>query len=246
MCTSTGLSSWDQSSPSKKTHSELNWLKKISLTPFLNHSVHQNWLVACTVTHSNITMQWDPKVRWTFYQFLYTIFLLIVVTSFPFSFQIISLNFTTEVENVSRRKLKQWQQLTLGKIKKRKSGDPFREPQSVRSATSSLGAITRVSKENNHRSKFFHWEWGQFVEFISPVIYCDDHSSPLSTTAVHIWIISLYFHSRHFTPHGRYELNKLTSLHSSVGRASYRHFEGVTGSNPVDALIFSGFFFPVA
>lgn len=98
VCTSTGLSSWDQSSPSKKTHSELNWLKKISLTPFLNHSVHQNWLVACTVTHSNTTMQWDPKVRWTFYQFLYTIFLLIVVTSFPFSFQIISRNFTTEVE----------------------------------------------------------------------------------------------------------------------------------------------------
>ena len=49
-----------------------------------------------------------------------------VVTSFPFSFQIISRNFTTEVENVSRRKLEQWQQLTPGEmcnIWKRKSGD---------------------------------------------------------------------------------------------------------------------------
>lgn len=68
--------------------------------------MHQNKLVACTVRKT--TMQWDPKVRWTFYQFLYTIFLLMVVTSFPFSCQIISRNFTTEVENVSRRRLEQW------------------------------------------------------------------------------------------------------------------------------------------
>ena len=40
--------------------------------------------------------------------------------------------------------------------------------------------------------------------------YCDDHSSLSSTTAVQIWIIS--YTSHHFTPHGRYELNKLTSL----------------------------------
>ena len=56
--------------------------------------------------------------------------------------------------------------------------------------------------------------------------------------------------SHHFTPHGRYELNKLTSLpmcgfiaqlvEQSTGNAE------VTGSNPVEALIFSGFFFPVA
>ena len=59
------------------------------------------------------------------------------------------------------------------------------------------------------------------------------------------WIISYISH--HFTPHGRYELNKLTSLpmcgfiaqlvEQRTGNAE------VTGSNPVEALIFSGFFF---
>ena len=56
--------------------------------------------------------------------------------------------------------------------------------------------------------------------------------------------------SHHFTPHGRYQLNKLTSFPMSgfiaqlveqrTGNAE------VTGSNPVEALIFSGFFFPIA
>ena len=56
--------------------------------------------------------------------------------------------------------------------------------------------------------------------------------------------------SHHFTPHGRYELNKLTSLpmcgviaHLVEQRTSNAE---VTGSNPVEALIFSGFFFPIA
>ena len=52
----------------------------------------------------------------------------------------------------------------------------------------------------------------------------------------------------HFTPHGRYELNKLTSL-SMCGfiaqLAEHRYFAEVTGSNPVEVLIFSDFFFPV-
>ena len=59
--------------------------------------------------------------------------------------------------------------------------------------------------------------------------------------------------SRHFTPHGRYELNKLTSLPMCGFIAQLvEHRTGiaeVTGSNPVDALIFfffSGFFFPIA
>ena len=56
--------------------------------------------------------------------------------------------------------------------------------------------------------------------------------------------------SHRFTPHGRYELNKLTSLpmcgfiaqlvEQRTGNAE------VTGSNPVEALIFSGFLFPNA
>ena len=56
--------------------------------------------------------------------------------------------------------------------------------------------------------------------------------------------------SRHFTPHGRHELNKLTSL-PMCGFITQLvdHRTGiaeVTGSNPVEALIFSGFFFPIA
>ena len=56
--------------------------------------------------------------------------------------------------------------------------------------------------------------------------------------------------SHHFIPLGRYELSKLTSLpmcgfiaqlvEQRTGNAE------VTGSNPVEALIFSGFFFPIA
>ena len=34
-------------------------------------------------------------------------------------------------------------------------------------------------------------------------------------------------------------------LHSSVGRASHRYSRRSRGSNPVEALIFSGFFFPI-
>ena len=58
------------------------------------------------------------------------------------------------------------------------------------------------------------------------------------------------YNSHHFTAHGRYELNKLTSLpmcgfiaqlvEQRTGNAE------VTASNPVEALIFSGFFFPIA
>ena len=56
--------------------------------------------------------------------------------------------------------------------------------------------------------------------------------------------------SRHFTPHGRYELDKLTSLPMCGFRAHLvEHRTGiaeVTGSNSVEALIFSDFFFPIA
>ena len=56
--------------------------------------------------------------------------------------------------------------------------------------------------------------------------------------------------SHHFTPHGRYELNKLASLPMCDFIAQLaEHRTGiaeVTSSNPVEALIFSGFFFPIA
>ena len=55
--------------------------------------------------------------------------------------------------------------------------------------------------------------------------------------------------SHHFTPLGRYELNKLPSLPTCGFIAQLvEHRTGiaeVTGSNPVEALIFSGFF-PIA
>ena len=57
--------------------------------------------------------------------------------------------------------------------------------------------------------------------------------------------------THHFTPHGRYELNQLTSLPMCGFIAQLvDHRTGiaeVTGSNPVEAQIFfSGFFFPAA
>ena len=55
--------------------------------------------------------------------------------------------------------------------------------------------------------------------------------------------------SHHFTPHGRYELNKSTSLLMCGFIAQLvEHRTGiaeVTGSNPAEALSFSGFFFPM-
>ena len=56
--------------------------------------------------------------------------------------------------------------------------------------------------------------------------------------------------SHHFTPHGRYELNKLASLTMCgfIAQLVERRtgIAEVTGSNPVEALILSGFFFPIA
>ena len=80
----------------------------------------------------------------------------------------------------------------------------------------------------------WRWNWK---------IYCDDHSSLSSSTAVRKWIIS--YTSHHFTPRGRYELNIEIDLapnvwlHSSVGTGNAE----VTGSNSVEALIFFFFFF---
>ena len=56
----------------------------------------------------------------------------------------------------------------------------------------------------------------------------------------------LIYTSHHFTPHGRYALNRLASLPMCSFIAQLvEHRTGiaeVTGSNPVEALIFSGFF----
>ena len=57
--------------------------------------------------------------------------------------------------------------------------------------------------------------------------------------------------SHHFIPDGKiYELNRLTSLPMRGFIAQLvEHrtgIEEVTGSNPVEALIFSGCFFPIA
>ena len=61
-------------------------------------------------------------------------------------------------------------------------------------------------------------------------------------------LFHIYFTSFHYT--GRYELDKLTLLPMYGFTAQLvEHRPGIaelTGSNPVEALIFSGFFFPVA
>ena len=76
-------------------------------------------------------------------------------------------------------------------------------------------------------------------------IYCDDHSSHSSTTAVQKWQkkkIYFIYTSHHFTAHGRYEFNKLTSLTMCGFIAQLVEQRNgnaeVTGSNPVEALIF--------
>ena len=79
------------------------------------------------------------------------------------------------------------------------------------------------------------------TEFASIAIYCDDHSSLSSTTAVQKMNYFIYT-SHHFTPHGRYELNTLTSLPmcgfiAQLAEQRTGNTE-VTGSNPVEALIF--------
>ena len=74
-------------------------------------------------------------------------------------------------------------------------------------------------------------------------IHCEDHPSLPSITAVQIYeLFHIYLH--HFTPHGKilYELNKLTSLPmcSFIAQLVERRtgIAEVTGSNPVEALIF--------
>ena len=71
-------------------------------------------------------------------------------------------------------------------------------------------------------------------------IYCNDHSSLSSTTTVQKLIIS--YTSHHFTPHGRYQLNKLTSLPMCGFIAQLVEQRTCNakamGSNPVEAQIF--------
>ena len=71
-------------------------------------------------------------------------------------------------------------------------------------------------------------------------IYCNDHSLLSSTTAVHIYELFRIYIISFLT--GGYELNKLTSLPMNGFIAQLvEHRTGimeVTGSNPVEALIF--------
>ena len=73
-------------------------------------------------------------------------------------------------------------------------------------------------------------------------IYCDDHSSLHLLPQYKYELFHIYFTSLHCT--GKYELNKLTSLPMCGFIAQLvEHRTGiaeVTGSNPVEALIFFG------
>ena len=84
-----------------------------------------------------------------------------------------------------------------------------------------------------------HWDRGQFIEFISPV-----------TRKEYMYMNYFIYALHHFTPHGRDELNKLTSLPMCGFIAQLvEHRTGIRGGhglNPVEASIFSGFFFPIA
>ena len=104
---------------------------------------------------------------------------------------------------------------------------------------------------NSHLNCGCRWKWRMItaVNCLNLKNYCDDYSSLSTATAVQIWIISYILHIISLLTR-RYELNKLTSL-SICGFIAQlvEHRIGlaeVTGSNPVEALIFSGFFFPVA
>ena len=123
------------------------------------------------------------------------------------------------------------------------------EPVSLRSNASCKSSIAPVSWRSRVRiplkPSFFQASSFQLLKL---EIYCDDHSSLSSTTAIHMNYF--IYASHHFTPHGRYEVNKLTSLPMCGFIAQLvEHRTGiaeVTGSNPVEALIFSGFLFPIA
>ena len=82
---------------------------------------------------------------------------------------------------------------------------------------------------------------GSYCAISAKKNYCDDHSSLSSTTAVQ-YEFHIYFTSFHCK--GRYELNELTSLPMCGFTAQLvEHRTGiaeVTGSNPVEALIFFG------
>ena len=105
-----------------------------------------------------------------------------------------------------------------------------------------------------------HWERGQFIEFISPVRSESDVKYILTTSYLNCscrWInsyidelINSYILYIIFTPHGRCELNKLTSLPMCGFIAQLLEnstsIAEIMGSNPVEALIFSGFLFPIA
>ena len=87
-----------------------------------------------------------------------------------------------------------------------------------------------------------------FTNFTILRIYCDDHSSLHIQPQYKYELFHIYFTSLHCT--GKYELNKLTSLPTYGFIAQLVEHRTaiaeVTGSNPVEALIFSGFSFPIA
>ena len=95
--------------------------------------------------------------------------------------------------------------------------------------------------------------WFFFRLFISNClnwkIYCDDHTSLSSTTAVQIWINSYIFHM--ISLRGKIwtqyiDLAPNVWLHSSVGRASHRYRGGHGFESRWSPGFFSGFFFPIA
>ena len=95
--------------------------------------------------------------------------------------------------------------------------------------------------KNDHRSKFSNLSnWLLLSNCLNWKIYCDDHSSLHLQPQYKYELFHIYFTSLHCT--GKYELNKLTWLPMCGFIAQLvEHRTGiaeVTGSNPVEALIF--------
>ena len=121
--------------------------------------------------------------------------------------------------------------------------------------------LTAYIWNNSYLNCGYGWKWRMIIavnwffqtssfQLLKLEMNCHDHSSLSSITAVQIWLISYILHTISLLTEDIHELNKLTSLPMCGFIAQLvEHRTGiveVTGSNPIENLIFSGFIFPIA
>ena len=101
--------------------------------------------------------------------------------------------------------------------------------------------VVRTKKWNTRRSRVCHW---CSYHILTSSVICYWIRRTATWNLFHrSWYMNYFIYtSHHITPHGRYELNKMTSLPMCGFIAQLvEHRTGiaeVTGSNPVEALIF--------